>query len=187
MATARQTRSTAERGEASRLVECARRHGLDILVETGTYKADTVRSLRRQFRLIYSIELDERLHMEARRRCRGQRNAVLVHGDSGQVLREVLSKLREPAMFWLDAHYSGGATAGSSQDNPLLTEVQSILQHGIGGHAVLVDDYREVVSGRDGYPDARQLRHVADQAGYRVQVADDMLYMHAAPRSKVRP
>src|SRR5689334_17814500 len=93
------------------LRQYGRTHGLRVLVETGTYRADTVRALRRDFDTIFSIELDETLHADAVTRCAGQSNAVLMKGDSAVVLPEVLARLDGPALFWLDAHYSGGKTA----------------------------------------------------------------------------
>src|SRR5687768_9818802 len=93
------------------LRQYAATHGLLTLVETGTYRADTVRALRRDFQVIYSIELDDALYQAAVARTRRQSNARILHGDSAEMLPVVLSGLTEPALFWLDAHYSGGETA----------------------------------------------------------------------------
>jgi hypothetical protein len=64
----------------------AREHDLRVLVETGTFKADTVMALRRDFDRIISVELSPELYARAVRRARRERNVELVQGDSTEVL-----------------------------------------------------------------------------------------------------
>jgi hypothetical protein len=153
----------------------ARRYGLDTLVETGTYKADTVRALRRDFDRIYSIEVDPGLHRRAERRCRRQRNAVLLCGDSADLLPEVLDRLGGPALFWLDAHCSGAGTGSGATETPILRELSSILGRPGSAHVVLVDDHREFARGQVDYPDEEHLHDLVAGTGYDIEVADDIL------------
>src|SRR5208282_502342 len=68
-------------------------------------------------------------------------NVQLYLGDSGEVLREILSRLpKTPTLFWLDAHSSGGDTVGVG--TPLEKELLAIFENVENG-AVLIDDLQE--------------------------------------------
>jgi hypothetical protein len=153
----------------------ARIHNLRVLVETGTYRGDTVRALRGDFDTIFSIELDETLHADAVSRCTNQRNAILLKGDSAAVLPNVLDRLNGPALFWLDAHYSGGATATAAVKTPIGQELVAVLSHSVKGHVVLVDDHREFVTGATDYPSISVIEDVAEAFGYEFAVAADVI------------
>jgi hypothetical protein len=153
----------------------ARSYGLQVLVETGTYRADTVRALRRDFSTIYSIELDPTLYAKALRRCRKQYNATLLQGDSAELLPQVLSELREPALFWLDAHFSSGVTASAEVETPILQELRAVLVHSVASHVVLIDDFREFISGGTDYPSFEILSELAGKHGYAVTAESDVI------------
>lgn len=157
------------------LRDYGRRYGLRTLVETGTFKGDTVRALRRDFDRIYSIEIDEGLHQRARRRCRTQQSARLLQGDSAVVLPAVLNELTEPALFWLDAHYSGAGTGTGDIETPILGELRTILSHRGLRHVILIDDHREFVQGQVDYPSEHAVRELAEAAGYAAEVRHDIL------------
>lgn len=120
----------------------ARRFGLGTFVETGTYAGDTVAHVLRDFRRVYSIELDDRLYRAAARRFRDQSHVRILHGDSATLLPRLLAELDEPALFWLDAHYSGGITARGNADTPIMTELRTILEADRRAHVILIDDAR---------------------------------------------
>jgi hypothetical protein len=98
------------------LREHAARTGLRRLVETGTYLGETVTAMRGSFDRIVSVELDPLLFAAALRRFADAEDVELVHGDSGDVMPQIVSGLDAPALFWLDAHYSGGVTARGRED-----------------------------------------------------------------------
>lgn len=160
----------------------ARRYGLNVLLETGTFKADTVRALRRDFRTIYSIEVDATLHQRAKRRCAGQRNAVLLRGDSAVVLPEVVARLESAALCWLDAHFSGGRTGTAQTDTPVLAELRTIMDSRSVGHIVLIDDHREFVTGARDYPSMSEVESLVAEYGYVVEAAEDILRITPASR-----
>ncbi len=136
--------------------EHARRLGLRELVETGTYEGDMVSALRRDFVRLRTIELDADLCRRARKRMRRASNVEVVEGDSAVVLPKVLEDLREPAVFWLDAHFSGGVTARAEIDTPVWAELTAVLDHDVLGHVVLVDDAHEF-DGSNGYPTVEEV------------------------------
>jgi hypothetical protein len=58
------------------------------------------------------------------------------------VIADVLRDLREPALFWLDGHYSGGFTGMGAKETPIVEEVEAIFAHEQKGHVLLIDDAR---------------------------------------------
>lgn len=157
------------------LRDYAREYGLSTLVETGTYRGDTVRAMRRHFERIYSIELLPQLHASAVRRCRNQGNASILLGDSGILVRQVLDQLDRPALFWLDAHYSGEGTALGPDVSPIASELHPILGHSTPGHVVLIDDAREFRNaGTTGYPPPSLIEETAVTYGYTLREEFDI-------------
>lgn len=154
----------------------ARRFGLRTLIETGTFAGDTIAALRTDFDRIVSIELSPDWHRRAVERFRAYPHVRLLNGDSADRLPEVLAALSTPALFWLDAHYSGPATARATVDTPIVRELESVARHPVRGHVVLIDDMR-YFTGEGGYPTKPDLlawMRRADPA-MSVEVTDDVL------------
>jgi hypothetical protein len=128
----------------------ARRFGTPVLIETGTYKGDTVAALRRHFERVVSIELSPELAARARARFRHDDAVAIVEGDSGVLLAGVLDDVPAPALLWLDGHWSGGETARGDLDTPVRAEIEIALRHR-SGHVLLIDDAR-CFDGTGGYP-----------------------------------
>ena len=128
--------------------------GFSTLVETGTYYGDIQLD---NFSHIYSIELSEKLYRKAMRRFKKNANVTLLHGDSSEVLREIVPRFKEPVLFWLDGHYSGGVTAQGKLDTPIWEELTTILQSGIR-HMILIDDARCFNEKRKDYPSIEELK-----------------------------
>ncbi|MBC2744401.1 MAG: hypothetical protein HGJ93_15505 [Desulfosarcina sp.] len=120
----------------------AKRFGLKILVETGTYCGDMVEAMKDSFDRIYSIELSKELYENAKGRFKGIKYIELIHGDSGLELRKIINKLNQPALFWLDSHYSAGVTARGDKDTPIYEEMEHILNVPDREHVVIIDDAR---------------------------------------------
>ncbi len=158
------------------LLEHAERFGLKILVETGTYYGDMVEAMRHRFDRIWSIEVSSELYEAARARFRGAKHIELIHGDSGQELQRVLAKVDQPALFWLDGHYSAGDTSKGVKETPILEEIEHILSAPDRGHVIIIDDAR--LFGADpAYPSIEELRRliVARRPGSDVHVQDDSI------------
>jgi hypothetical protein len=150
--------------------------GLRVLVETGTYLGLMVRAMRRHFDELHSIELDDALFRRAARRFARFPNVHLLHGDSGKLLPRVLERIESPALFWLDAHWSGGITARGDTDTPIMRELEAVLSHGHGDrHVVLIDDARHFTG--DDYPTVAAVRARVEQLrpGMVLEVADDII------------
>lgn len=124
------------------LREYAKRYGLRVLVETGTYFGDMVEAMKGNFDRIYSVELSGDLHEKAMMRFKGIGNIELIHGDSSIELERIMAKINQPTLFWLDGHWSGGVTARGAKDTPIYDELRHILNAADKRHVIIVDDAR---------------------------------------------
>lgn len=115
------------------LASYAVRYDLRTFVETGTCNGDCLLALHRLFDWCYSIELlDSQFDFTAAKFASMSLNITLLRGDSGKLLPEVLSLLRVPTLFWLDAH-------GDNWKGPIVEELQAIFATNVRG-AILIDD-----------------------------------------------
>ena len=126
-----------KRGMLKRLQDA---YQLPYFIETGTYKGDTTRALRQRFEKLWTIELDNILFEKASMKLNPYSNIVVLHGDSSEVLKQIIPVLDRPALFWLDGHYSGEGTAKGSVAAPLLEELNIIKKSAIVGHVIAIDD-----------------------------------------------
>lgn len=124
------------------ITEAQQQYNLKILVETGTYYGDMVYAMRNVFEKIYSIELSKDLHVQAVKRFAKFRNMVFIQGDSATELKNIVCQLTQPALFWLDGHYSAGVTALGKTVTPIFEELDNIFNAGQRGHVLLIDDAR---------------------------------------------
>ena len=157
------------------VLDYAQRYKLQVLVETGTYAGDMVRKCGSYFREIYTIELDSILAHEAENKFRKKKHIHVVLGDSGDKLPDLLKKIDEPVLFWLDGHFSGGVTAKGSTITPLAQELEAISSHRIKEHVILIDDAR--LLGKDDYPTENELTSMlyAINPNYTVNIKDDIV------------
>jgi len=93
------------------VIEHAKKYHVHTLVETGTYRGDMVYGTKNVFKQIYSIELSEALCQRAQNRFRKYKQISIICGESSQILPKILPQIKEPCLFWLDAHYSGWITS----------------------------------------------------------------------------
>lgn len=157
--------------------EYAVRHGLRVLVETGTYLGDMIYATRDAFDEMFSIELNPKFYEIARRRFGGDRRVTIVQGDSGEVLGEVLARITRPCLFWLDGHYTSGKFAiKGDRETPIEKEFHHIAGHPLkSSHVILIDDARDYTGAGD-YPSLETLREWAEREGFGVfEVEGDII------------
>jgi hypothetical protein len=159
--------------------EFANRHPARVLVETGTFLGDMVHAVRDNFEKLHSIELSEELAERARTRFAGDSRITIHSGDSADVLRRILAQVKQPCIFWLDGHYSGGFTALGAKETPIRAEMEAIFAHGVDDHVILIDDAR-CFDGTHDYPTVDELRSIVHQSrpGWSVLVQDDIIRIH---------
>ena len=111
-----------------------------VFVETGTLTGMTISRMRALFTVCHTIELSKYYYL--RSRIKYFFSGIHFHlGDSVKVLARLAPKIKEPAVFFLDAHWSSGKTARGAKDCPLLEEMR-ILSKRPYSDLIIVDDAR---------------------------------------------
>lgn len=155
------------------------RFALETLVETGTYLGEMIHAMRNRFKKIYSVELDPELYKNAKKRFANARHIAIYEGDSGEILPQILPEIREPALFWLDAHYSNGITARGIIDTPIAKELDAVFNHPVKHHVILIDDAR-CFNGTAGYPTIAQLENFTrtNYPNHKIEVKKDIIRIY---------
>jgi len=155
--------------------EFQKKYGHNVLIETGTFLGDMVEAQRNNFKRIFSIELQHDLAEKARERFKDVGHIKILQGDSGKLLKTILKEVNEPAIFWLDAHYSGGLTAKGDKECPIYQEIDAIFATK-ENHLLLIDDAR-LFNGKGDYPTTDQLtKYIQDKdPRYKVSVDNDII------------
>jgi len=151
-------------------------------VETGTYLGETAEAMASIYKRVYTIEIHEPLYNEVGERFSDRANLKRFLGDSTTVLPEVVRQLDGPAVFWLDAHYSGPKTgrAGKSA-TPIEKELASIFSDARKDHLILIDDARLFV-GKNSYPRIGRLwKFIRTHSPYSMTVRDDIIRLYRDP------
>jgi hypothetical protein len=95
-------------------------------VETGSYRGFMIEHVIDEYDVIHSIELSSRWYRYCLDKFGNSEHVHLHEGDSRAVLPSLLEGVAEPAVIFLDAHYSGGTTARAERDTPLLEELEIV-------------------------------------------------------------
>jgi hypothetical protein len=129
----------------------ARDFRLKTLMETGTFHGEMGFAMKGLFVHIVTVELSPQFHAAALQRFKRYPHVECLLGDSAIILPELLTQIREPCLFWLDAHYSGSITAKGDVETPISVELDAVLDHAVRSHVVLIDDAR-CFDGTHDYP-----------------------------------
>ncbi len=161
-------------------------HGLKVLfspnvfVETGTFLGETAAWAAGFFDSVYTIEAAKELYLQASKRHTRLNNVKFLNGESQAILAEVVAQIDQPALFWLDAHWSGGPTWGSDQECPLLEELAVICASSLD-HLILIDDARLFLAPPpsphkpEQWPDIGQICKILGLARRRVAIVEDVI------------
>jgi hypothetical protein len=156
--------------------EYQQKFGHTILIETGTYLGTMVEAQKKRFKKIISIELGVDLFKNAKEQFKNDNNVIIMQGDSGEVLPKILKDLNEPAIFWLDGHYSEGITAKGAKECPIFEELDAIFNSKKFNHILLIDDARCFI-GQGDYPSIENLTEYIKRKNdkYQVEVKYDII------------
>lgn len=159
------------------LHDLALEYSLGHLVETGTYMGTMVAAMKTHFSRIDSVELDPYLARRASKRFANFHYVHIHQGNSESLLPSILATVTHPALFWLDAHFSGGITARADRETPIETELRLILQHGFADRHVIVIDDARLFDGSHDYPTLDRVREIVLLAApvHCVDVRDDII------------
>jgi len=153
-----------------------------VFIETGTYYGDTVAAIKDMYTSVISIEVDEAFYKKACIRFATDKNVRIVLGDCASELPAILSGLQEPAVFWLDGHYSGGETGKGEIEDPILISLNQIASHPVKEHVIFVDDAR-TFDGREGRPDISDVFNFIKKidSRYIIRVQNDIIVATVIP------
>lgn len=131
---------------------------------------------------VISIEVAAALHKKACERFAKDGNVHIVLGDCASKLTEILSELHEPAVFWLDGHYSGGVTGKGAIEDPILISLNQIVEHPVRGHVIFAGDAR-TFDGREGRPDISEVFNSIKKIDnrYVIRVQSDIIVATVDP------
>lgn len=108
-------------------------------IETGTYKGNSSFWAAKHFDNVFTIELNKELYEETSSRKDAPKNIKFLHGNSKDVLPELVNKLDGQSIFWLDGHWCMGA-GGKEDECPLMNELMAISK--TKDSIILIDDAR---------------------------------------------
>jgi len=121
------------------------KYALEDFIETGTYQGGTAVWAAAHFDRVTTIEFSRSLYEETKAQHDGASNLSFLFGDSREALRAIVPTLQQPAIFWLDSHWSGGQTYGQNDECPLLEEIEAITSS-VHTHFLFIDDARLFVA-----------------------------------------
>jgi hypothetical protein len=112
---------------------------INTFIETGTGHGETIEEIKGMFLEIYTVELSRELYDEVE-----EKYGHFVHcyyGKSIGMLEEILPLMNgESTLYWLDAHWSGGPTAGEEEQTPLMRELELINKNLLNNDFIIIDD-----------------------------------------------
>ncbi len=159
--------------------------GYNTFIETGTFFGETIAFFKNDFQKLISIELQPELADKARRRFQNEEHISILEGDSGELLQTIVKQLKEPAVFWLDGHYSSEfmvgdeliKTAKSDTNTPIEKELDAILSSNLP-HLILIDDARDF-TGRYDYPTLKAIEKTVkkNKRNYDFFVLSDIIHI----------
>ncbi len=148
-------------------------------VETGTATGVTTELVSKFYKSVYTVELSTAYYSVAKNRL-GKYNHVHQYlGSSASVLKDIVSSLTAPAVFYLDGHFSGEGTGRdltiSTPDTPVVLELESIAKSKYE-NIVIIDDAR-LFEGEEWhseefaqYPSFEELRDISKTFHYKNKI-----------------
>ena len=108
-------------------------------VETGTFGGDGAqKALNAGFSEIRTIEYEMNNYNYSRERFKNRPEVKIWQGSSATGLWDMISDIKEPITFWLDAHIY--PPLEGVKNCPLIEELEQIKRHPIKTHTILIDD-----------------------------------------------
>lgn len=167
-----------------------REHAIGTFVETGTFMGNTARWASNHFKHVFTIEFAESIYRQAVAAHAGVPQITFLFGHTREKLAEVVPQLGAPAIFWLDAHWSDGATYGAGDECPVLDEI-AIIVGASADHIILIDDARMFLAPpprpheTSAWPDIAAVTQALDARGprYTVVLEDVIVSAPASARA----
>lgn len=154
--------------------DLSRKYQAQVFIETGTYLGDLIWQLKDNFQKIYTIEIEPIFFKFARKRFSKEAHIEVLHGDSADILLELLPKVQERCLFFLDAHDSGFHSGQGIDKTPIIRELSAIQKHHRNDHIIVIDDARDF-NGTNGYPTKEELveKLKSINSNYKIEQIED--------------
>lgn len=115
-----------------------------IFIETGTWLGHTIFGVERFFNKLYTIEISKEIYEQTKASYHGDKITFLF-GDSGVVIKDILTECNDKVLFFLDAHASGGNLCNfniTTLYTPLEQEIYNINKYSKYESLIIIDDCR---------------------------------------------
>jgi hypothetical protein len=151
--------------------------GASVVVETGTHYGYTTLFLAHCFNEVISIELSEELYNSALKLLADHSNITLYKGASDEILAKILPLIGGDCAFYLDAHFSGGATTMHADTAcPIISELQIIAEYMkcFQSCIIAIDDCRNFIEKSPGYPTLFELASHIESLDMKWTIENDI-------------
>jgi hypothetical protein len=103
---------------------------LDVFIETGTFKGDTIENVKDIFKNIYSVEISNEYFKLASEKFKAFPNIKIFESSSPAFIKSLKNEfINKSVLFWLDAHWCvADHTGGEESQCPLIEELEAIGQ-----------------------------------------------------------
>ena len=130
-------------------LELIKNNDLIYFVESGTGSGRTALWASSNFDYVWSIELDNDIHSQAKAKIAShcwRDNVMLINGNSCDEIQGLVEKIKAPALFFLDAHWSPdlGYRRPDTGECPVIAEILPIMTSPYK-HIIIIDDARYFV------------------------------------------
>jgi len=135
----------------------------DLIVETGTYLGFSTMYLSKHFKDVISIELSKEVYENAKKKLKKFKNIKLYNEDSSLFLKNFfLNKNNLDISFYLDAHYMSSVDLLSNNTNPILEELEIILNNisKLRNFTIFIDDSYSYMSNKKKYESNQYLDQI---------------------------
>ena len=144
-------------------------------VETGTFRGDTSALLNEYFGSCVTIERSPAFAQTARARFALVPSIRVLEGTSSEVLAQALPDAQLSCFIWLDAHGMYDYIGSSTEENPLLSELDTIFAARSSTNTIIAIDDARGLGTQPGWPSIGQVCSAMQANGFQTICIDDCL------------